>query len=52
MEVAGSSQTMLHVYRLTVAGARWWATNHHHLENLRSLYDTQQVLEISTKIWL
>ena len=24
---AGSSQTMLHIYRLTVAGPRWWATS-------------------------
>jgi len=23
MEAAGSSQTMLHIYRLTVAGSRW-----------------------------
>jgi len=27
MEVAGSSQTMLHICRLTVAGPRWQATS-------------------------
>jgi len=39
MEAAGSSQMMLHIYWLTVAGPRWRTSSHyHHLENLRSQF--------------
>jgi len=41
MEAAGSSQTMLHIYLLTVAGPRWQATSSSSLwEPQISLYMT------------
>ena len=46
LEATDSSQTMLHIYQLTLAGWRWWATSY------LILYDTQQVLWILVKIWL
>ena len=51
--LAGSCQTMLRIYHLTLTGPRWQATSlSPPSEPQISFYDIQQVLEISAKIWL
>ena len=51
--LAGSPQTVLHIYWLTVAGSRYQETSLSPSWELQiSFYDTKQVLEILAKIWL